>query len=207
MIVKEACVDSLDRAILAEKNGADRIELCARLDLDGLSPSADLIESTCNSLRIPVMVMVRLREGNFIYSKEEMNDMIEFIKQTLHFPISGFVFGALTFGNLPAIDQTQRIVATAGDLDITFHKAIDLSPDPVESTKMLNATGISRILTSGGEATAEAGAETINKMQEVSEHTILAAGRITNANLPVLQKELHVSEFHGKQIVGNLYSV
>jgi len=206
VIIKEACVDSLKGAIIAEKNGADRIELCSLPDQDGLSPSPELVESTCNHLKIPVMVMVRLRTGNFQYTNEEMDEMIRYVRQIRSFSISGFVFGALTSEYWPELDQTMQIVDAAGELDTTFHKAIDCTPDPVESAKRLNPTGISRILTSGGEETADNGSEVINAMQEASNQKILAAGKITSDNLPFLQKKLNVTEFHGKRIVGDLYS-
>ena len=206
MIVKEACVDSLERAILAENNGADRIELCSRLDLDGLSPTPDLIKSTCKSLKIPIMVMVRLRGGNFMYTDEELDEMIQYVKQIKFYSISGFVFGALTKENWPDINVTKQIVDAAGDLDVTFHKAIDATPDPVESSKMLGQTGITRILTSGRKDTAEDGIEVINNMA-AGDINILAAGKITSNNLPLLQEKLNVTEFHGKKIVGDIYSV
>ena len=69
--VKEVCVDSLEDAINAEKNGANRIELCSRLDLDGLTPSRELIKETFYALKIPIRVMIRPKHPSFIYSKEE----------------------------------------------------------------------------------------------------------------------------------------
>ena len=74
-IVKEACVERLDEAILAEKNGANRIELCSRLDLDGLTPHRNMIKDVINSVKIPVKVMIRPRAGNFVYHDQELDVM------------------------------------------------------------------------------------------------------------------------------------
>ena len=73
--IKEACVESTDQAVNAEINGADRIELCKNLDLDGLTPEMDIIQNTMKSVNIPVKVMIRPRAGNFIYSHDEIKSM------------------------------------------------------------------------------------------------------------------------------------
>ena len=74
-IIKEACVETFDEAILAEKKGADRVELCSRLDLDGLTPERKLIEEVLGSLNIPIKVMIRPRSGNFSYDDQELHKM------------------------------------------------------------------------------------------------------------------------------------
>ena len=74
-MIKEACVETFEEAILAEKQGANRIELCSDLANDGLTPSCELMKKTCSILKIPVMVMIRPRTGNFVYSEQEMIQM------------------------------------------------------------------------------------------------------------------------------------
>ena len=78
--IKEACIENIDQAVHAEKNGADRLELCAHLELDGLTPPISLLESVLNKIDIPVRVMVRLREGDFHYSEQEVAEMIDQIE-------------------------------------------------------------------------------------------------------------------------------
>ena len=75
VMIKEACVETFEEAVSAAKKGADRIELCADLQLDGLTPSFELMQRTCSTLKIPVMVMIRPRGGGFVYSEEEINQM------------------------------------------------------------------------------------------------------------------------------------
>ena len=76
-ILKEVCVDSFEDAINAEKNGANRIELCSRLDLDGLTPSKKLISKVFSKLNIPIRVMIRPKQPSFIYSEEEIRQMLK----------------------------------------------------------------------------------------------------------------------------------
>ena len=119
----------------------------------------------------------------------------------------GVVFGMLDKQNNIDIAATRMLAECASPLEITFHKAIDDTPDPVRSAEMLTEIkGISRILTSGGRPTALEGAENINEMSKVaSGHLkILAAGRITNENLKEISGILDVEEFHGRKIVGYL---
>ena len=72
ILIKELCVDSTEQAVNAERNGADRIELCKSLDLEGLTPEINVIQNTIESVDIPVKVMIRPKAGNFIYSHNEI---------------------------------------------------------------------------------------------------------------------------------------
>ena len=59
-ICLEACVENLEEAILAEKKGANRLELCSRLDLDGLTPNFNLTKKVLKKISIPIKVMIRV---------------------------------------------------------------------------------------------------------------------------------------------------
>lgn len=74
-MILEACVESANQAVLAEQNGADRIELCSHLEWDGLTPTDDLLNETLSRISIPIMAMVRSRKGDFVYSSEDIFDM------------------------------------------------------------------------------------------------------------------------------------
>ena len=76
-IIKEACVETFEEAILAEKKGANRVELCSRLDLDGLTPERKIIEKVLGALSIPIKIMIRPRAGDFSYNDQELNRMKE----------------------------------------------------------------------------------------------------------------------------------
>lgn len=208
-MIKEACVETFEEAISAEKNGADRIELCADLQLDGLTPSFELMQRTCSTLKIPVMVMIRPRGGGFVYSEEEINLMKTDIDKAKKAGVAGVVFGLLTPENQIDIENTRDLAKYAQPLPVTFHKAIDLVEDPVEGAKKLaEIPGITRILTSGGKATAKEGSVVIRKMIEAVEGKIiiLVAGKVTRENLSDMEMITGGTEFHGKKIVGDLVS-
>ena len=208
-MLKEACVETFDEAVLAEKYGAERIELCADLYLDGLTPSFELMQKTCSTLKIPVMVMIRPRGGDFIYSEDEINRMKTDIDLAKKACVAGAVFGLLTHDNQIDTENTRILTAYSKPLPVTFHKAIDLLENPVEGAKILSEiTGITRILTSGGKATAFEGSTVIREMIKVAGRkiSILVAGKVTHENIEEIQKLTGATEFHGKKIVGDLTS-
>lgn len=206
-MIKEACVETLEEAILAEKRGANRIELCSALHLDGLTPSVELMQKTCAALKIPVMVMIRPRAGNFVHSVNEINQMKAEINRAKEAGAAGVVFGLLTPENKIDAENTRLLVDYAHPLPVTFHKAIDELDNPLEGVKALKKiSGIKRILTSGGKPTAMEGQVTIREMIEETDGkiTILVAGKVIQTNLDEIQKVTGAKEFHGRRIVGNL---
>jgi copper homeostasis protein len=208
-MLKEVCVETLQEAVLAEKRGANRIELCSDLHLDGLTPSFELMKEACLVLKIPVMVMIRPRAGNFVYAEEEISRMKSEIDLAKEAGAAGVVFGLLTPGNKIDKKNTQILSEYAKPLPVTFHKAIDELENPVEGVSVLKEiSGIKRILTSGGKPTALEGLETIRKMVEVAgeQITILVAGKVTNHNVEEIQKLTGAKELHGRRIVGELTS-
>lgn len=206
-IIIEACVETLEEAILAEKNGAHRIELCSRLDLEGLTPERELVEQVIHNAGIPVKVMIRPRVGDFIYSADElsaMKDDIQFCKKA---GVQSVVFGILDKAGNLNLDQIQQLTEQASSLEVTIHKAIDHTPDPVASLRaLLSIENITSVLTSGGAATAYEGKEVIKKMIQVSKGLInvIAAGRITKNNLEEIHNLIGAHEYHGRKIVGTL---
>lgn len=203
-MILEACVETLEDAILAEKSGANRIELCGDLSVGGITPSEDLTTQCHELLSIPIMAMVRPRGGNFVYSKSEIEEMkrsIDFFKKQ---GIAGVVFGMLDENNEVDIELTKEMAAFANPLLVTFHKAIDDTPDLVRAVKQISQiTDIQRVLTSGGKATAMEGASILREMKKAvaGKITILAAGRVTKENLDAVHQAVGTSEYHGKRIV------
>lgn len=206
-MILEACVETLEEALTAQERGAHRIELCSRLDLDGLSPARELIQACCNTLRIPVMVMIRPRAGGFVYDQADIKRMKIEIDQAKALGAFGVVIGLLTSGDLLDIENTSRLAKYAQPLSVTFHKAIDALPDPIEGVRVLrNIPQIKRILTSGGKPTAAEGIDTIRQMMQAagSQISLVVAGKVTNQNLDEIAKATMANEFHGRCIVGVL---
>jgi len=204
---KEACVETFEEAVLAEKRGANRIELCSDLINDGLTPSFELMNKTISNLKIPVMVMIRPRAGNFIYSEDEIAQMKSEIDLAKKAGASGIVFGLLTPENAIDIKNTKILADYASPLPVTFHKAIDEMENPVDGvTELLKIENIKRILTSGGLPTALEGQATIREMIKIAgdKIIILVAGKVLDSNVEEIRKVTGAKEFHGRRIVGNL---
>ncbi len=200
----EACVETLEQAILAEQCGAHRIELCDRLDLGGITPSEELIRSCLKNLSIPIIVMIRPRRGDFTCTAgelEQMKNSITFCKEA---GVHGVVFGILNKEGQIDMDQNRELAKHAAPLQVTFHKAIDQLNDPVGGVIQIRSIPhFTRILTSGGASTALEGQGVIRKMIEAGGNhlTMVAAGKITKENLAEVQKATGAVELHGKRIV------
>jgi copper homeostasis protein len=207
MLIKEACVESVLGAIHAQERGADRIELCDDLGSGGITPSFASIESAKRILKIPIMVMIRPRAGNFTYDTSELKIMRQAIGMCKSIGVHGIVTGALTRENEIDVDITSELVQYALPMQVTFHKAIDATPDIFAAFhQLMTIRGITRVLTSGGAVTAMKGAPTLNKLIELANSSIviIAAGKITDENIVELSEIIHTSEFHGRRIVGVL---
>ena len=150
--------------------------------------------------------MIRSRAINFQYLPHEIETMIETIHAYKKLGIKGIVFGALLVDFTIDIPTVEKIAKAAEGLNFVFHKAIDLTPNPVVATQTLAAIkGITHILTSGGAPTAEQGASVIRNMDAHSQHIkIIAAGKINDLNLTAMIELLGITEYHGKLIVGDL---
>jgi len=206
-IIKEACVETFEEAILAEKKGADRVELCSRLDLDGLTPERKIIEKVLGALSIPIKIMIRPRSGNFSYNDHELNIMKEDILFCKDLNVQGVVFGLLDQNKTIDIENMKYLSNIADGLEITFHKAIDQVGIIIDEIDRLLAIGsISSILTSGGAFDAQSGSSFLKKLAEKYQDiiTIIPAGSITKNNIHELHHKIGAKEYHGRKIVGDL---
>ena len=203
-MIIESCVDSLENAVIAEDNGASQLELCSRLDLDGLTPGRELIKSVLASSNIPIKVMIRPREGDFCYSKSEFEKMISDIRFCREIGITEIVTGILNEkGNLN-IPWLEVLASIANPMKITIHKCVDLLKDPIDELEKLgHITEIHYILSSGGASTALQGAKQLIEMDQKlgNRFKFIAAGKITKENLEQVHKVLGLRYYHGKRIV------
>lgn len=203
-IIKEVCVDSLEDAIKAEKNGANRIELCGRLDLDGLTPSRDLISNAFSILKIPIRVMIRPKHPSFEYSEEEINTMIDDIKFCKSLGVDGVVFGCLDENSNFQMDQINRLSIIAKPLNVIIHKAIDYTNSILDSLSLISKnSNINGVLSSGGERFAINAVETLKKMLVLvpDKFEIIIAGGITFENFESLHALSNGKFYHGKKII------
>lgn len=171
-VLVEVAVDSVAGARAATAAGADRLELCAHLDDGGLTPSLGLLAAVRAAVRIPVFAMVRPRRGDFLYDADEFDVMLRDIHLLRDAGASGIVSGALQADGALDAGRVAALVAAAGSLPFTCHRAFDVCSDPAAALEALVAAGATRVLTSGQAASASAGATAI------AHHIAAAGGRL-----------------------------
>ena len=183
----EACIETIAEARIAAKSNLDRAELCTALDLGGLTPSIALTKACSEYLEIHAMV--RPRQGNFNYSPVEVNLMQQEIRALLQAGATGVVFGCLTPEHEIDLESTKSLISKAKALELctTFHRAFDFIPNKPEALETLIELGFNRILTSGGMATAEEGAEEIKTLvkQASGRIEIMAGSGVNSQNIPL----------------------
>jgi len=201
--VKEVCVESYDEAVKAVNAGATRIELCENLSCGGTTPSFGTIKKCTEKLKVPVMVMIRPRGGNFVYSSDEFEIMQEDIIRCKELGADGVVFGLLDTGGNIDVNRTRFLLQLAKPMEVTFHKAIDVASDILGSVSILKEIGVQRILSSGGEKTALEGYFRLNRMIELAspQVTIIIAGKVTWENLEEVSRKIASDEYHGRNLV------
>lgn len=205
-IILEACVETFEQCVNAEKKGAGRLELCDRLDLGGTTPPEELIKRVKAAVNIPIRVMIRPRGGNFTYTPEELDEMRQSILMCRRIGVDGIVLGILTRDNHLDIDTMKPLIELAKPLNVVIHKAIDDTENPLaEMDRLQQIDGVDAILTSGKMATALEGAPLLRKMVANQKHIrIIAAGKVTNQNIDDVKAAIGASQYHGKKIVGDI---
>ena len=171
-MIIEVCAESYEYALKAEKAGADRIELCKDLHLDGLTPDYESAKKTIDSLNIPVFILIRPREGNFIYSNEEFELMKSDIIKFKEMGCKGIVSGVLNNDNSIDIKKTKELVELSRPLEFTFHRAFDKVNNPLYEIENLIGLGIDRVLTSGQKEKATDGLVLLKQLNSISNNRI-----------------------------------
>ena len=194
----EISVDGLDKALAAERGGADRIELCADLSVGGLTPSREVLRGVREKVRIPIFSMVRPRAGDFVYSGSEFEDMKRAIMDAKECGMNGIVLGVLRKDYRVDVERTHELVGLARPMPATFHRAFDECADLRETLEAVIRTGAMRILTSGGASGAPEGAAVLAGLIHLSRDrvTILPGGGISASNLAEVARRTHAREFH-----------
>ena len=168
----EICAANIESVKNANKGGANQIELCSSLSIEGITPSLGFIEKAIEISKIPINVLIRPRAGNFIYNKKEQEIIlkdIEIIKKT---GAKGIVIGFLDpKGNIP-VQFLKKCVLKAKGLEICFHRAFDLLKNPFHSLEILKKYNINSVLTTGGKENAEVGIPFLKKLNQLANDKI-----------------------------------
>lgn len=194
----EVPVYGIDTAILAEKFGANRIELCAGFPEGGTTPSYSTIKIAKERLNIPINVMIRPRGGDFYYSNNEFRQILLDIELCQSLGINGVVFGILNKnGSLDKI-RCKELVIASGKMKKTLHRAFDRTNNPYKALEDAIECGFDTILTSGQKPTAEHGIELIAELVEKANNkiSILPGCGINSDNILKIIETTKAKEFH-----------
>jgi copper homeostasis protein len=203
-ILIEAAVESLESALAAQGAGANRVELCANLSVGGTTPGASLIAAVLDKTNLPVFVMIRPRGGGFVYSDDEIEEMLGDIEHARSTRVAGIVTGVLTPDARVDVERTRALVNAASRLPVTFHKAFDSTDNLPEALEQLVQIGVSRVLTSGGAPTALDGASAIADLVDRARDriAIIAGGKVRAHNVRELIARTGVREVHARDVRG-----
>jgi len=193
----EICVEGAQGVAAAGAAGADRVELCAALDVGGLTPSAGLMRLAVET-GIAARALIRPRAGLFRYDADEAALIERDIAVAREFGLEGVVFGAAGADGALDRDLIRRWVDRAGPLGKTLHRVFDLTPDPFEALETAIEAGIDRILTSGQARSALEGAPLLARLVEAAAGriVIIAAGGLAPDNVAAVVRETRVGDVH-----------
>jgi copper homeostasis protein len=197
MFTLEIVASTVASCQAAEKGGAHRIELCSALKTAGISPSAGLLREVKRQVGIPVFVLLRPREGDFIYSEQELEVIHQDIITCKNEGADGIVAGVLNLSNEVNPEAIRRIVEWSYPLPVTFHRAFDVTPDLFAALETIIDSGCTRILTSGGAPTSPQGKEKLFALAEKAKGRIgiMPGGGITTDTIQEIFNPL-ISEYH-----------
>ena len=194
----EVCLDSVESAMEAQAGGADRVELCDNLLEGGTTPSAGMIRMVRNKISIGLQVIIRPRGGDFCYSDIEMEVMKEDVISARKMGADGIVIGILRPDGRVDREKCRVLMAQRGDMNVTFHRAFDMTRDPFEALEDIISLGCQRILSSGQEATVPEGLDLLKELvQKAGDRIIIMPGNgISERNLKKVIRVSGASEFH-----------
>jgi len=194
----EIAAGSLASALAAQAGGADRVELCEGLEYGGTTPSYGTLASARERVRLPLFVLVRPRPGDFLYDDAETEVMLRDIEQCVRLGCDGVVIGALDAEGEVDMPRCRALVAAAGPLAVTFHRAFDAARAPLRALENIIELGCRRVLSSGAQAGAPQGAALLAAcVQQAGERLAVMPGAgIDAGNIAALARATGAREFH-----------
>ena len=197
-ILLETCIDSTASAIAAEQGGAQRVELCANLFEGGTTPPVGIVIQTKARISIGLHVMIRPRGGDFLYSPDEFAAMRHDVEAMKAAGADGIVLGVLNPDGTVDIDRNRELIELARPMRVTFHRAFDVTPDPVKALEDIISLGCERVLTSGQEASVVEGLPLVRQLvdQAAGRIIIMPGAGITARNMDRVAAESGAEEFH-----------
>ena len=199
--IEIACFN-LESAVLAQKAGADRVELCADMSVGGTTPKIEIIKQARENLTIDLYIMIRPRGGNFVYSDIEFQQMKSEIETIKKLRVNGFVFGILNEDKSINFEQNKVLVELAKPFPCTFHRAFDEVLDYEQALENLISCGFSTILTSGTFPNVMKGKEVLEQLviQANNRIEIMPGGGLRSTNISALDEMVNANWYHSSAI-------
>lgn len=199
--IEIACFN-LQSALIAQKAGADRVELCADMTFGGTTPLIETIQQAREHLTIDINIMIRSRGGNFVYSDSEFEQMKSEIETIKKLGVNGFVFGILKEDNTINIQQNKALVELAKPLPCTFHRAFDQVSNYEKALEEVISCGFSTILTSGTFPNVMEGKEVLKQLiiQAKNRIEIMPGGGLRSTNISELDEMVNANWYHSSAI-------
>ena len=201
-VVFELCAETLEACLAAGPGGADRVELCRKLEVGGLTPEPSLVKAAIRQSGVPVHVLVRPTAEHFLGSPEVITAAEAAIAEAKRAGAAGVVLGLLTATGTVDVERTRALVALAAPLPVTFHRAFDELPGLMARQQGLEdviATGCVRLLTSGGAPDVLRGAPELARLRRQAKGrlTIAAGGGLRLENAAQVAEVSGLHDFHG----------
>ncbi|MEC4004668.1 copper homeostasis protein CutC [Flavobacterium sp. SUN052] len=199
-----ACFN-LQSAVIAQENGADRVELCNEITVGGTTPDFKLVEKVRQLITIDLNVMIRPRGGNFVYSNQEFNQMKSDILAFKKLEVNGFVFGVLNENKAVNKTQNLELVALAHPIPCTFHRAFDEVLNVFQSLEDIIECGFQSILTSGQKSNVVDGITILSELVTKANNriTIMPGGGLRAENCERIRDTTKAVYFHSSAIIDN----
>lgn len=202
MVLLEVCIDDLEGARAALRGQAQRLEVCSRLDVGGLTPHGELLRQLKAETRVPLYCMVRPRGGDFVLRDADLARTLEDLERVLNGGADGVVYGWITPDGRVDRAALEQLVARSRGVPVTFHRAFEQVHDPVQELEVLIACGVTRVLTAGGAKDAHAGRQVLRTLVEAARGRIgiLPGGGVRAHNAAEILTATGVSELHSSTV-------
>jgi copper homeostasis protein len=204
-MIIEICATTLNSVINAQDAGADRIELCQEYLIGGVTPSLTFTLESIQNSRIPINILIRPRGGDFIFTEEEFETMIESIYNFKNYNINGFVVGFLNENNKLDSNRLAQFRDITKGYELIFHRAFDYLNNQDESLELLIENKFDRILCSGSTTDSDQGLKRLIYLKKIAKNkiSIMPGGGVNLRNF-ILFKASHFNEIHLSAIDKNI---
>lgn len=193
---------TLESALIAQENGADRVELCADMAVGGTTPNLEMVQQARENLTIDLYVMIRPRGGDFVYTDTDFQQMQADITALKAFNVNGFVFGILKEDNTINFEQNKILVDLAKPFPCTFHRAFDEVENAFEALEDIINCGFKTILTSGQKPNVSEGMHRLAELVSKADNriVIMPGGGLRSTNIKTIQQKTQAVFYHSSAI-------